>query len=83
LNYTTNLNLRKPEYTDYADIADINANMDTIDIEIAAKGTVKTVNGVSPDSSGAVTIAKSNIGIYYGSTAPSSPATGDIWFAPA
>ena len=28
---TTNLNLKKPEYTDFADIEDINDNMDTID----------------------------------------------------
>lgn len=29
--YTTNLNLKKPDYEDLADIADINANMDVID----------------------------------------------------
>lgn len=31
---TTNLSLIKPDYTDTADIADINANMDTIDAKI-------------------------------------------------
>lgn len=29
--YTPNLNLKKPDYTDLADVADINANMDIID----------------------------------------------------
>lgn len=31
MNYTTNLNLKKPEYTDTADIKDINDNMEAID----------------------------------------------------
>ena len=29
--YTPNLNLKKPDYTDLADVADFNANMDIID----------------------------------------------------
>ena len=36
MNYTTNLNLKKPEYTDTADIADLNSNFDTIDAALAA-----------------------------------------------
>ena len=32
---TTNLNLKKPEYTDFADIQDINDNMDIIDEQLA------------------------------------------------
>lgn len=31
MQYTSNLNLKKPDYTDVADIAVINANMDAID----------------------------------------------------
>lgn len=34
MQYTTNYNLRKPEDNDYYDIADQNANMDTLDSEI-------------------------------------------------
>lgn len=36
MTYTTNLNLKKPEYTDTADIKDINDNMDIIDDALAA-----------------------------------------------
>ena len=36
MNYTTNLNLKKPEYTDTKDIGDINDNMDIIDEALAA-----------------------------------------------
>ena len=36
MNYTTNLNLKKPEYTDTADIQDLNDNFDTIDAALAA-----------------------------------------------
>lgn len=35
MNYTTNLNLKKPEYSDNADIADFNDNMDIIDEALA------------------------------------------------
>jgi len=35
--YTTNLNLTKPDYTDAADVAVINTNMDTIDTAVTAK----------------------------------------------
>lgn len=33
---TTHYNLKKPDYTDFADVFDINDNMDTIDAELAA-----------------------------------------------
>ena len=36
-NYTTNYNLIKPEYSDDADIGDINGNMDIIDSTLAGK----------------------------------------------
>ena len=36
MNYTTNLNLKKPEYTDTADIQDLNDNFDAIDEALAA-----------------------------------------------
>ena len=36
MNYTTNLNLKKPEYTDTADIADLNDNFDIIDEALEA-----------------------------------------------
>ena len=34
---TTNLKLRKPEYNEYADIMDINHNMDILDEEVNKK----------------------------------------------
>lgn len=37
MKYTTNLNLKKPDYTDPVDIQDINSNMDTIDNAIQNK----------------------------------------------
>ena len=43
MNYTTNLNLKKPEDTDSADIADINDNMDTLDTTIHALRQVPAV----------------------------------------
>ena len=36
MNYTTNLNLKKPEYTDTADIEDLNDNFDIIDEALEA-----------------------------------------------
>ena len=38
MNTTTNLNLKKPEYSDQADIMDINDNMDVIDEKLGAVG---------------------------------------------
>jgi hypothetical protein len=39
MEYTTNLNLKKPGYSDTADIADINDNMDTLDTAVYGKKT--------------------------------------------
>lgn len=35
MQYTSNLNLRKPDYTDVIDIADLNANADALDEAVA------------------------------------------------
>lgn len=37
MQYTTNLNLSKPDYTDARDIGVINANMETLDTQVAAR----------------------------------------------
>ena len=37
MNYTTNLNLKKPESTDFYDVDDQNDNMDTLDTEVHKK----------------------------------------------
>ena len=55
MQYTTNYNLRKPEDSDYYDIADQNANMDTLDSEIkqienSALTTSSAINYTTPDS---------------------------------
>lgn len=55
MQYTTNYNLRKPEDNDYYDIADQNANMDTLDSEIKqiennALTTSSAINYTTPDS---------------------------------
>lgn len=42
MQYTTNLNLKKPEYTDTADIQNINDNMDVIDSQLAQMATDNT-----------------------------------------
>ena len=48
---TTNLKLRKPEYNEYADIADINHNMDILDEEVDGKlgKTEKAANSAKFD----------------------------------
>ena len=51
---TTNYNLVKPDYTDPADIAVINGNMDLIDSELHARA--KTVNGQETDATGNVVL---------------------------
>lgn len=38
MKYTTNYNLKKPDYTDLADVEDFNENMDTIDSELKSGG---------------------------------------------
>ena len=62
---TTNLHLSKPAYTDAADIAVINSNMDIIDeavtdiqndVETLDSAAVKAVNDIAPDANGNVDI---------------------------
>lgn len=51
MKYTANLNLKKPEYTDQADIQDINDNMDAIDSAIASHiGSTGSAHGVATTS---------------------------------
>ena len=40
MEYTTKYNLKKPAYTDFADVADINSNMDKIDEELSKRATL-------------------------------------------
>lgn len=50
MKYTTNLNLKKPDYIDGADIKDINDNMDSIDSAIAthlAEYAIQTATGTA------------------------------------
>lgn len=49
MKQTTNYELKKPDYTDAADIADINSNMDTLDTQLKALST--QVNSVKEDIS--------------------------------
>ena len=44
---TTNLGLTKPAYTDDADIADINTNMDILDAKIGAVGNTSVQNQIN------------------------------------
>ena len=74
---TTNLSLIKPDYTDTADIADINANMDTIDAKI---------NGLDVSGSKALTTHNAselaNVNILQVTTTankPSSMAERGLW----
>ena len=62
---TTNLHLSKPAYSDAADIAVINSNMDIIDeavtdiqndVETLDSAAVKAVNDIAPDANGNVDI---------------------------
>lgn len=43
MDYTTNLGLKKPAYSDPADIVDINDNMDIIDKKVASKEDIGTI----------------------------------------
>ncbi len=52
MEYTTNLLLRKPEYTDPSDIADINYNMDLIDASIVLNEFDKANDPTINDDSG-------------------------------
>ena len=49
MNTTENYNLKKPEYSDYADISDFNDNMDIIDEELTA---LNSNSGVTPGTYG-------------------------------
>lgn len=42
MKHTTNMNLRKPDYLDLADISDINYNMDVVDSQLADLTTYQT-----------------------------------------
>lgn len=55
---TTHYNLKKPDYTDFADVFDINDNMDTIDAELAAPtgdGRDQTVSFTDADLDSGIT----------------------------
>ncbi len=62
MQYTTNLNLKKPEYTDPADIQNINDNMDVIDEQLAEKASQESLNTTNQNLANTVKI-KSNITI--------------------
>ena len=46
MKQTTNYKLKKPDYADVADIADINANMDILDKELKEHTHTKTQVGL-------------------------------------
>lgn len=58
MKYTANYTLKKPDYTDPADIADINANMDSIDTKIKANETA--INTHKADTTKHITAAERN-----------------------
>ena len=58
---TTNLGLKKPSYTDPADIADINDNMDTIDAAIGALPSGSNLQG-EINSLNDLTTAQNDVG---------------------
>jgi hypothetical protein len=57
MKYTANYNLKKPDYTDLADIADINTNMDTIDTKLKENAD----NLTSHTNTNASTLAKGHV----------------------
>lgn len=64
MKQTTNYKLKKPEYTDIADIADINSNMDILDKELKEhKHNVSSITGLgnSATKNVATTVASGNI----------------------
>lgn len=63
-NYTTNYNLIKPEYSDDADIGDINGNMDIIDSTLAEKqnATDNNLTTTSKQVVGAINELDSEVG---------------------
>lgn len=80
MEYTTNLHLKKPQYTDFSDVADLNSNMDTLDTAVAGKGVVNSVCGKTGAS---IDLLPSDVHIVYSSSEPSSPVEGMIWIVPA
>ena len=75
------LNLTKPEYTDSADVADINGNMDILDeavgnsvSNIATNGTSYTVTKTDGTT---FTFSLADSGVTVGSYGPSANVTGD------
>ena len=64
MKQTTNYKLKKPDYTDVADIADINSNMDILDKELKEhKHNVSSITGLgdSATKNVATTVASGNI----------------------
>lgn len=60
--YTSNLGLTKPGYDSPVDVGVLNDNMDKIDNAVANAGKVKSINGKTPDGSGAVTLTPGDLG---------------------
>lgn len=68
---TTNYNLVKPEYSDDADIADINGNMDAIDTQMkanadaisTASSSITTVSGLATETDGSHSEDNANVTI--------------------
>jgi hypothetical protein len=61
MQYTTNYNLKKPSYTDPADIEDINANMDVLDAELQARES--DTNTHATNTSNPHGVNKSQVGL--------------------
>ena len=57
--YTTKYSLKKPGLEDFGDIADINANMDIIDAELAKKADLDENNKISADQMPEITSTQS------------------------
>ncbi len=73
MEHTTNLNLKKPEYWELADISDINDNMDTLDTVVADK--VDKVTGKALSTNDYTTAEKSKLaGIETGANKYTHPA---------
>ena len=79
MDYTTNYNLKKPAYTDFSDVADLNDNMDIVDATLASKGRVDQVCG---KSTRIVDLLPADVKIVYSRTEPTTPVEGMIWIVP-
>ena len=80
MEYTANLHLKKPQYTDFSDVVDLNDNMDTLDAAVSRKGVVNSVCGKTGAS---IDLLPSDVKIVYSSTEPATPVEGMIWIVPA